>query len=75
MRRLLPIALKRLLQSPLLPRIQKRVFLGAPLPLLDPEFGFERQSTSGAAPASTPEDLETQPKLSAALERLTLEST
>ena len=49
-RRLLPTALKLLLHSPFLPRIQRRIFFGAPLPPLDPEFGF-RQTASEAAPA------------------------
>jgi 2-polyprenyl-6-methoxyphenol hydroxylase-like FAD-dependent oxidoreductase len=34
--RLLPL----LLRSPLLPRIQRRLFFGAPLPPLDPAFSF-----------------------------------
>jgi 2-polyprenyl-6-methoxyphenol hydroxylase-like FAD-dependent oxidoreductase len=37
---LLPRVLPLLLRSPLLPRIQRRVFFGAPLPPLDPAFGF-----------------------------------
>ena len=36
MQMVLPLALK----SPLLPRIQRRVFFGAPLPPLDPAFSF-----------------------------------
>ena len=34
--RLLPL----LLRSPLLPRVQRRLFFGAPLPPLDPAFTF-----------------------------------
>lgn len=37
---LLPKVLPLLLHSPLLPRIQRRVFFGAPLPPLDPAFSF-----------------------------------
>ena len=29
-----------LLRSPLLPMVQRRIFFGAPLPPLDPAFGF-----------------------------------
>jgi 2-polyprenyl-6-methoxyphenol hydroxylase-like FAD-dependent oxidoreductase len=36
MPRLLPLALR----SPLLPRVQRRLFFGAPLPPLDPAFSF-----------------------------------
>ena len=42
-------ALFWLLRSPLLPRIQRRLFFGAPLPPLDPAFSFaERAAASGA---------------------------
>jgi hypothetical protein len=34
--RLLPL----ILRSPLLPRVQRRLFFGAPLPPLDPAFSF-----------------------------------
>ncbi|HSF05713.1 MAG TPA: FAD-dependent monooxygenase [Methylomirabilota bacterium] len=37
-----------LLQSPLLPRLQRRLFFGAPLPPLDPAFSF--RDRAGAAP-------------------------
>jgi 2-polyprenyl-6-methoxyphenol hydroxylase-like FAD-dependent oxidoreductase len=37
---LLPRALPLMLRSPLFPRIQRRLFFGAPLPPLDPEFSF-----------------------------------
>jgi 2-polyprenyl-6-methoxyphenol hydroxylase-like FAD-dependent oxidoreductase len=40
LRRLLLVALPVLLRSPLLPRLQRRLFLGAPLPPLDPAFSF-----------------------------------
>jgi 2-polyprenyl-6-methoxyphenol hydroxylase-like FAD-dependent oxidoreductase len=38
---LLPKLLPIFLKSPLLPRVQRRVFFGAPLPPLDPAFRFE----------------------------------
>jgi 2-polyprenyl-6-methoxyphenol hydroxylase-like FAD-dependent oxidoreductase len=38
---LLPKALPLLLHSPLLPRVQRRLFFGAPLPPLDPAFRFD----------------------------------
>jgi len=38
---LLPKVLPLLLHSPLLPRVQRRVFFGAPLPPLDPAFSFK----------------------------------
>lgn len=37
---LVPKALPLLLNSPLLPRVQRRIFFGAPLPPLDPGFSF-----------------------------------
>jgi 2-polyprenyl-6-methoxyphenol hydroxylase-like FAD-dependent oxidoreductase len=37
---LLPKILPLLLHSPLLPRVQRRLFFGAPLPPLDPAFSF-----------------------------------
>jgi len=37
---LLPILLPIALRSPLVPRIQRRLFFGAPLPPLDPAFSF-----------------------------------
>ena len=42
--RLLPI----LLRSPLLPRIQRRIFFGAPLPPLDPAFSFREPARAAA---------------------------
>jgi hypothetical protein len=33
-------ALRIFLRSPLLPRVQRRIFFGAPLPPLDPAFSF-----------------------------------
>ena len=36
----MPRALPLLLHSPLMPRIQRRIFFGAPLPPLDPAFSF-----------------------------------
>ena len=41
-KRLLPILLPVMLNSPLLPRIQRRLFFGVPLPPLDPAFAFSR---------------------------------
>jgi 2-polyprenyl-6-methoxyphenol hydroxylase-like FAD-dependent oxidoreductase len=40
MRWLLPRALKLLIRSPLVPRIQRRLLFGVPLPALDPAFSF-----------------------------------
>jgi 2-polyprenyl-6-methoxyphenol hydroxylase-like FAD-dependent oxidoreductase len=40
LRRLTPIALRLLLSSPVVPLMQRRIFFGAPLPPLDPAFGF-----------------------------------
>jgi 2-polyprenyl-6-methoxyphenol hydroxylase-like FAD-dependent oxidoreductase len=37
---ILPTALPFLLNSPLLPKFQRRMFFGAPLPPLDPAFAF-----------------------------------
>jgi 2-polyprenyl-6-methoxyphenol hydroxylase-like FAD-dependent oxidoreductase len=37
---LVPKVLPLFLQSPLLPRVQRRIFFGAPLPPLDPAFSF-----------------------------------
>jgi 2-polyprenyl-6-methoxyphenol hydroxylase-like FAD-dependent oxidoreductase len=37
---LAPKAIRLLLSSPVLPRVQRRLFLGAPLPPLDPAFSF-----------------------------------
>lgn len=37
---LLPRALPLIARSPLFPRLQRRLFFGAPLPPLDPAFGF-----------------------------------
>jgi 2-polyprenyl-6-methoxyphenol hydroxylase-like FAD-dependent oxidoreductase len=39
---LLPKVLPLLLRSPLMPRLQRRIFFGAPLPPLDPAFTFQR---------------------------------
>ena len=41
---LLPRALPLLLKSPVMPRIQRRLFFGAPLPPLDPAFSFREAS-------------------------------
>lgn len=37
---MVPKVLPLLLRSPLMPRIQRRIFFGAPLPPLDPAFSF-----------------------------------
>jgi 2-polyprenyl-6-methoxyphenol hydroxylase-like FAD-dependent oxidoreductase len=44
---LMPLLLPLLLRSPVMPRIQRRVFFGAPLPPLDPAFSF-RQAAAAA---------------------------
>jgi 2-polyprenyl-6-methoxyphenol hydroxylase-like FAD-dependent oxidoreductase len=41
---LAPKALRLLMQSPLLPVLQRRVFLGPPLPAIDPAFRFQDQA-------------------------------
>jgi 2-polyprenyl-6-methoxyphenol hydroxylase-like FAD-dependent oxidoreductase len=41
-RRILPTLLPLMLNSPLLPRIQRRLFFGVPLPPLDPAFAFSK---------------------------------
>jgi 2-polyprenyl-6-methoxyphenol hydroxylase-like FAD-dependent oxidoreductase len=41
---LVPAVLPLLLRSPLLPRIQRRLFFGAPLPPLDPAFSFRERA-------------------------------
>jgi 2-polyprenyl-6-methoxyphenol hydroxylase-like FAD-dependent oxidoreductase len=41
-RRLLPMVLPVMLNSPLLPRIQRRLFFGVPLPPLDSAFAFSK---------------------------------
>ena len=43
---LVPKVLPVFLRSPLLPRAQRRIFFGAPLPPLDPAFSFREPSTS-----------------------------
>jgi 2-polyprenyl-6-methoxyphenol hydroxylase-like FAD-dependent oxidoreductase len=40
-RRVLPKVMRLMLHSPLLPRIQRRIFFGVPLPPLDPAFRFD----------------------------------
>jgi 2-polyprenyl-6-methoxyphenol hydroxylase-like FAD-dependent oxidoreductase len=45
---LVPRVLPLFLQSPLLPRIQRRIFFGAPLPPLDPAFSFREPTVPGA---------------------------
>jgi hypothetical protein len=47
---LFPKMLPLLLNSPLVPLIQRRIFFGAPLPPLDPAFSFrEAPSAAGAS--------------------------
>lgn len=47
---LMPKLLPLFLRSPLLPRIQRRIFFGAPLPPLDPAFSFREPPTIAAGP-------------------------
>jgi 2-polyprenyl-6-methoxyphenol hydroxylase-like FAD-dependent oxidoreductase len=50
LRWLVPRMLPLFLRSPLLPRVQRRIFFGAPLPPLDPAFSFrEEEATSARA--------------------------
>jgi 2-polyprenyl-6-methoxyphenol hydroxylase-like FAD-dependent oxidoreductase len=44
---LMPRVLPLLLRSPLLPRVQRRLFFGAPLPPLDPAFSFREPVGAG----------------------------
>jgi 2-polyprenyl-6-methoxyphenol hydroxylase-like FAD-dependent oxidoreductase len=46
---LVPKVLPLFLQSPLLPRVQRRIFFGVPLPPLDPAFSF-RQAPGSLSP-------------------------
>ena len=48
MKWLMPTLLRLLLRSPLLPRIQRRIFFGAPLPPLDPAFSFHEATALSA---------------------------
>ena len=48
MKWLMPTMLRLLLRSPLLPRIQRRIFFGAPLPPLDPAFSFHEATALSA---------------------------
>src|SRR5882724_1062079 len=52
MRWLVPRVLPLLLRSPLLPRIQRRLFFGAPLPPLEPAFSFREPPAAPARPAA-----------------------
>jgi 2-polyprenyl-6-methoxyphenol hydroxylase-like FAD-dependent oxidoreductase len=45
---LIPRALPLVLRSPLLPRIQRRLFFGAPLPPLDPAFRFAEPAAASS---------------------------
>ncbi len=45
---LVPKVLPLVLRSPLLPRFQRRLFFGAPLPPLDPAFSFREPAVSAA---------------------------
>ncbi len=49
---LVPKVLPLLLPSPLLPRIQRRLFFGAPLPPLDPAFSFREPAAVPARPGA-----------------------
>jgi len=44
---LVPQVLPLFLRSPLLPRMQRRIFFGAPLPPLDPAFSFREPAMLG----------------------------
>ena len=46
---LMPMALPLALKSPLLPRIQRRILFGAPLPPLDPAFSFGKAVSARAS--------------------------
>jgi 2-polyprenyl-6-methoxyphenol hydroxylase-like FAD-dependent oxidoreductase len=46
---LVPKVLPLFLQSPLLPRVQRRLFFGAPLPPLDPAFSFRERGADSAS--------------------------
>ena len=48
-KRLMPVALPLALKSPLLPRIQRRILFGAPLPPLDPAFTFDAEAAVHAS--------------------------
>jgi 2-polyprenyl-6-methoxyphenol hydroxylase-like FAD-dependent oxidoreductase len=48
---LLPRVLPLLLNSSLMPRIQRRIFFGAPLPPLDPAFSFRNSEIDGRGAA------------------------
>ncbi len=45
---LVPKVLPLFLRSPILPRVQRRLFFGAPLPPLDPAFSFREPAASAA---------------------------
>jgi hypothetical protein len=45
---IMPRVLRLLLRSPLVPRVQRRLFFGAPLPPLDPAFSFREPAASSA---------------------------
>jgi len=45
---LVPKILPLILNSPLMPRIQRRIFFGAPLPPLDPAFSFKESDKAAA---------------------------
>ena len=39
---LVPRVLPLVLHSPIMPKVQRRIFFGAPLPPLDPAFSFRQ---------------------------------
>ena len=48
-----PIMLPLIARTPIMPRLQRRLFFGVPLPPLDPAFGFRAEAPApAAAPAS-----------------------
>jgi 2-polyprenyl-6-methoxyphenol hydroxylase-like FAD-dependent oxidoreductase len=50
---LVPKALPLFLRSPLAPRFQRRIFVGVPLPPMDPAFSFRESGSSRDRPATT----------------------
>ena len=46
---LVPRVLPLVLHSPIMPKIQRRIFFGAPLPPLDPAFSFRQVRIGGTA--------------------------
>ncbi|PYM17769.1 MAG: hypothetical protein DMD78_29245, partial [Candidatus Rokuibacteriota bacterium] len=53
LRRLRPRLMRLVLGSPLLPRVQRRIFFGAPLPPLDPAFSFREDAAQARLASSS----------------------